>query len=301
MNNRFGQLEQQLLRALAGKREVVRALLTCLLSGGHLLIEDVPGVGKTTLAQALAASLRSDFGRIQFTADLLPADIVGVEIYEPAKQSFSFHPGPVFHHIVLADEINRATPKAQSALLEAMAEGQISIERETHALPQPFLVLATQNPQEHLGTFPLPESQLDRFFMRIAVGYPDRDAERRILLGEAGREQLSSFEAITSWDEVEQARSEVMAVAVSDAIMDYLLDLLALTRNGEWLDQGASPRAGRDVLRAAQANAWLNAQPYVTAADIQQVWLPTLAHRVISQGDTAIALQRIVEQRPVPA
>ncbi len=297
----FHQIEQQLLRALAGKKDAVRAILICLLAKGHVLIEDVPGVGKTTLAQALAASLDSDFGRIQFTADLLPADIVGVEIYNPNKQSFTFHAGPIFHHIVLADEINRATPKAQSALLEAMAEGQVSIERETHLLPQPFFVIATQNPQEHLGTFPLPESQLDRFFMRIAIGYPDRASERLILLGEAGREQLHNFIPIANWQQVTAARKAIAAMPVSEPLMDYILTLLEKTRHRDWLTQGVSPRAGRDVLRAAQANAWLNQYDYVSAADVQQVWLPTLAHRVIAQGDASAALQQIIEHVPVPA
>lgn len=301
MTELFHSLEQQLLHALAGKTEAVRSLLICLLSEGHVLIEDVPGVGKTTVAQALAASLDSDFGRIQFTADLLPADIVGVEIFDPSTRTFSFHPGPIFHHIVLADEINRATPKAQSALLEAMAEGQISIERETHHLPQPFFVIATQNPQEHIGTFPLPESQLDRFFMRISIGYPNREAERLILRGEAGRQQLHRFSSLASWQQVQQAREEVAATTVSDALMDYILTLLEFTRNGHWLTQGASPRAGRDLLRAAQANAWLNQRSYATASDVQQFWLPSLSHRVIAQGDTDSALQSILEKVPVPA
>jgi len=297
----FHRLEQQLLCALAGKQEAVRSVLICLLGEGHVLVEDVPGVGKTTLAQALAASLDSDFGRIQFTADMLPADIVGVEIYDPSNHAFTFHQGPIFHHIVLADEINRATPKAQSALLEAMAEGQVSIERDTHPLPQPFFVIATQNPQEHLGTFPLPESQLDRFFMRIAIGYPDRESERRILLGQAGRQQLQNFSPIANWQEVLEARKIIAAMPVTDALMDYVLTLLETTRNHEWLTQGVSPRAGRDLLRAAQANAWLNQQDYVTAADVQQVWLAALAHRVIAQGDSEVALQRIIEHIPVPA
>jgi len=192
-------LRSQLSSVLAGKDEVIELALLTLLAGGHLLIEDMPGMGKTTLAHGLAASLATDFGRIQFTADLLPADIVGVEIFDPAEKCFVFHPGPVFHHIVLADEINRATPKAQSALLEAMAEGQVSSEGETRALPDPFFVMATQNPMEHLGTFPLPESQMDRFFMRISIGYPDRRAERSVLLGQAGQAQLSALQPVADW------------------------------------------------------------------------------------------------------
>jgi len=295
------KLSEQLLQALAGKEEAIEQVMTCLLGGGHLLIEDVPGVGKTTLAQGLAASLATDFGRIQFTADLLPADIVGVEIFDPGEKRFTFHPGPIFHHIVLADEINRATPKAQSALLEAMAERQVSIERETRPLPDPFFVLATQNPLEHLGTFPLPESQLDRFFMRIRLGYPDREAERRVLLGEAGRARLTELKPVATWQDVEAARAAVLAMPVSDALMDYVLSLLELSRNGEWLKQGISPRAGRDLLLAARARAWLNGQSYVAAADVQAVWSPCLAHRVVAEGDTPAALQALLAQVAVPA
>jgi len=294
-------LEKQLARALSGKQTAIRQLIICLLGGGHLLIEDIPGVGKTTLAQALAASLHSDFGRVQFTADLLPADIVGVEIFDPAEKKFTFHAGPIFHHIVLADEINRATPKAQSALLEAMAEGQVTIERKTHVLPEPFFVIATQNPLEHLGTFPLPESQLDRFFMRMSLGYPDSQAERKLLLGEAGRSQLKSFQATTSWQDIAQARQAIHAIPNNDALMDYVLKLLAESRNGKWLIQGISPRAGHDLLIAAKAHAWLNGQTYVSAADVQAVWSPCLSHRVVAAGNIEAAMQSLLEQVAVPA
>jgi len=299
-HNTVQQLENQLGKALAGKADVIRQVIICLLSHGHVLIEDVPGVGKTTLAQALAASLHTDFGRIQFTADLLPADIVGVEIFDPLEKQFTFHPGPIFHHIVLADEINRATPKAQSALLEAMGEGQVSIERETHALPSPFFVLATQNPLEHLGTFPLPESQLDRFFMRISLGYPDPKAERSILLGEAGREQLQHLKPIASWQDIQQAQQAIQAMPISDVLMDYILTLLSTSRNGHYLKHGISPRAGRDLLAAAKAHAWLNTQDYVAAADVQAVWLPCLTHRISSEGSAEEAMQMLLEQVPVP-
>ncbi|MDQ6954733.1 MAG: AAA family ATPase [Mariprofundaceae bacterium] len=295
------QLEQQLGRALSGKDTAIRQLMICLLGDGHLLIEDVPGVGKTTLAQALAASLHSDFGRVQFTADLLPADIVGVEIFDPLDKQFVFHAGPIFHHILLADEINRATPKAQSALLEAMAEGQVSIERQTHQLPDPFFVIATQNPMEHLGTFPLPESQLDRFFMRISLGYPDQDAERKILLNQAGRGQLQYFKAMASWQDIKLARQSAQAMPVSDVLMDYILELLAKSRNGNWLKQGISPRAGHDLLTAAKAHAWLNGQTYIAAADVQAVWLPCLSHRVVADGDIEAAMLSLLEAVPVPA
>jgi len=295
------QLEQQLGLALSGKDTAIRQLMICLLGDGHLLIEDVPGVGKTTLAQALAASLHSDFGRVQFTADLLPADIVGVEIFDPLEKQFIFHEGPIFHHIVLADEINRATPKAQSALLEAMAEGQVSIERQTHQLPDPFFVIATQNPMEHLGTFPLPESQLDRFFMRISLGYPDPEAERKLLLGQAGRQQIQYFKGIADWKEIKQAREAVRTMPVSDALMDYVLALLLESRNGKWLKQGVSPRAGHDLLAAAKAHAWLNGQSYIAAADVQAVWQPCLSHRVVAEGDVEAAMQSLLEAISVPA
>jgi len=294
-------IEHQLALALAGKHDAIRHVVICLLCQGHVLIEDVPGVGKTTLAHALAASLHSDFGRIQFTADMLPADIVGVEIFDPAEKKFTFHAGPVFHHIVLADEINRATPKAQSALLEAMAEGQVSIERETHPLPQPFFVMATQNPLEQLGTFPLPESQLDRFFMRISLGYPDKEAERQLLMGKAGREQLKNFQALASWNDIQQAHLTIQQMPIADVLMDYVLELLSLSRNGEWLKQGISPRAGQDLLMAAKAHAWMNRQNYVSAADIQAVWQPCLMHRVVAHGDAYAAMQTLLEQVTVPA
>jgi len=302
------KLRVQLASVLAGKDEAIEQVLITLLSGGHLLIEDVPGVGKTTLAHALASSLDTDFGRIQFTADLLPADIVGVEIFDPLEKRFIFHPGAIFHHIVLADEINRATPKAQSALLEAMAEGQVTIERETRPLPDPFFVIATQNPMEHLGTFPLPESQLDRFFMRISIGYPDREAERKVLLGEAGHTRLAGLAAVASWQDMRLARAQLEQVEVADVLLDYVLQLLEISRNGEWLRQGISPRAGRDLMQAARAHAWLAGQSYVTAADVQAMWLPCLSHRVLAgtagasggQG-TEAALVSLLESVAVPA
>lgn len=295
------KLEAQLSTVVAGKSEAIRHVMIAMFCGGHVLIEDLPGMGKTTLAQALAASLDTDFGRIQFTADLLPADIVGVEIFNPAERKFEFHPGPVFHHIVLADEINRATPKAQSALLEAMAEGQVSIERETRKLPEPFFVLATQNPLEHLGTFPLPESQLDRFFMRLSLGYPDQASERQLLRGEAGRSQLSHLKPVADMKLVEAVRQQADKVHVSDLLMDYLLELLELSRNGEWLKQGISPRAGKDLLQAAKVQAWIEDRDFVAAADIQDMWLPCLAHRVVAAGDSEAALMQLLEQVAVPA
>lgn len=295
------KLKEQLCEVIAGKEERIDLMLMALVCGGHILIEDVPGVGKTTLARAMAASLGTDFGRIQFTADLLPADITGIEMYEPEERRFVFHQGPLFHHIVLADEINRATPKAQSALLEAMAEGTVSIERDTYPLPDPFFVIATQNPMEFAGTFPLPESQLDRFFMRITLGYPDADAERRLLIGHAGRLQLEGIKPLVTVGELADIRKIVSAMPVSDVLLDYVLRLLELSRDGTWLRQGVSPRGGQDLLAAGKARAWFAGQAYVSAADIQSVWLPVVAHRVVADGDASKALQTILEQVPVPA
>lgn len=295
------RLLDQLGQVLAGKDAAVRKLLASMICGGHVLIEDLPGMGKTTLAQGLAASLGTDFGRIQFTAYLLPADIVGVNIYDQAKQGFVFHPGPLFHHIVLADEINRATPKAQSALLEAMAESQVSIEQQTHVLPEPFFVIATQNPLEHMGTFTLPESQLDRFFMRLSLGYPDRESERRVLLGEAGRVRLHELTSVISFDALQAARLAVDALPVSEPLLDYVLSLLEVSRNGVYLQQGVSPRAARELLLAAKAWAWLDGHDYVSAADVQAVWEDSLAHRVVAGGDVNAALQQVLEQVAVPA
>jgi len=294
-------LADQLDGVLAGKKGVIEQVLIAMLCGGHVLIEDMPGMGKTTLARALAVSLDTDFGRVQFTADLMPADIVGVEIFHPDEKRFVFHPGAVFHHILLADEINRATPKAQSALLEAMEEGQVSIERETHPLPEPFLVLATQNPMEHLGTYPLPESQLDRFFCRLHLGYPDREAERRLLKGEVGRKQLAGLKSVATVSDWRAAREAAQAMPVSDVLLDYVLQLLELSRDGSWLQLGASPRAGSDLVAASKARAWLHERSYVSAGDVQAMWQACLGHRVVAEGDTQAALAGIIEQVAVPA
>jgi MoxR-like ATPase len=253
-------LQNQISTVIKGKPTQIADALACLIAGGHLLIEDLPGVGKTTLAHALAISLGLKFSRLQFTADLLPSDLLGVSVYEREKNGFVFHPGPVFAQVLLADEINRAGPKTQSALLEAMEEHQVSIEGVSHPLPQPFFVIATQNPSEQLGTFPLPESQLDRFLMCISLGYPDAAAERELLMGGDSREQLKGHAA--------------------PPLLDYLQALLAATRSGQWFVEGLSPRAGLAVLRAARARALLQGRDYVSPDDVQAILPQTIAHRL---------------------
>jgi MoxR-like ATPase len=264
-----------------GKPSQVQDCVACLLAGGHLLIEDVPGVGKTTLAHALAVSLGLRFSRSQFTADLMPSDLIGVSVYERSKESFVFHPGPVFAQVLLADEINRAGPKTQSALLEAMEEHQVTVEGETRALPEPFFVIATQNPTDQLGTYPLPESQLDRFLMCLTLGYPDAKSERALLAGQDRREAIHGLRAVMSPTELMSAQKQVQAVHASDALLDYLQALIAATRSGRWFVEGLSPRAGIAVLRAAKARALLSERDYVAADDVQAILPQTIAHRLL--------------------
>jgi MoxR-like ATPase len=270
------QLTTQISTIIVGKRPQIEDCIACMLAGGHLLIEDVPGVGKTTLAHALAVSLGLRFSRTQFTADLMPSDLIGVSVYERSKESFIFHPGPVFAQVLLADEINRAGPKTQSALLEAMEEHQVTVEGETRALPRPFFVIATQNPTDQLGTYPLPESQLDRFLMCITLGYPDQASERALLAGQDRREAITALRALMTPEELLAAQKAVQAVHASEALLDYLQALIAATRSGRW-----SPRAGIAVLRAARARALLNQRDYVAPDDIQAVLPQTIAHRLM--------------------
>ena len=274
-------LVDQISTVIVGKRAQIEDCVACMLAGGHLLIEDVPGVGKTTLAHALAVSLGLRFSRTQFTADLMPSDLIGVSVYERSKESFVFHPGPVFAQVLLADEINRAGPKTQSALLEAMEEQQVSVEGETRPLPRPFFVIATQNPSDQLGTYPLPESQLDRFLMCITLGYPDRTSERALLAGQDRREAIHSLPAVMNSEDLIAAQKAVLAVHASDALLDYLQDLIAATRSGRWFVEGLSPRAGIAVLRAAKARALLAQRDYVAPDDIQDVLAQTIAHRLM--------------------
>lgn len=271
----------QLNTVIVGKAAQVQDCVACLLAGGHLLIEDVPGVGKTTLAHALAQTFGLQFARVQFTADLMPSDLTGVSIYDRVQESFVFHPGPVFTQLLLADEINRASPKTQSALLEAMEEKQVSTEGRSHRLPQPFFVIATQNPLEQLGTYALPESQLDRFLMRISLGYPDRAAERELLRGNGRREHLQALQPLLGVEQLAQLQAQVLAVHVSDALLNYVQDLIDATRSGRWFVQGLSPRAGIGLLRAAKAQALISGRDYVAPDDVQAILAQTVAHRLV--------------------
>lgn len=277
-------LLNQLNTVIVGKKDAVRDCVACLLAGGHLLIEDVPGVGKTTLAHALSRTFGLEFSRVQFTADLMPGDLVGVSIYERGREGFVFHPGPVFAQVLLADEINRASPKTQSALLEAMEEKQVTVEGETRALPQPFFVIATQNPHDQLGTFALPESQLDRFLMRISLGYPDRAAERILLAGADRRDLVDRLLPLLSTEELLALQAEVQAVHASDPLLDYVQALIAATRSGRWFVQGLSPRAGLALVRAAKAQALLAGRDYVAPDDVQMVLPQCIAHRLVPVG-----------------
>ena len=278
-------LLNQLNTVIVGKPAQVRDCVACLLAGGHLLIEDVPGVGKTTLAHALSRSFGLHFSRVQFTADLMPSDLSGVSIYERQKESFIFHPGPIFAQVLLADEINRASPKTQSALLEAMEEKQVTIEGATRPLPVPFFVIATQNPHDQLGTYALPESQLDRFHMRISLGYPDRAAERELLRGSDRRDMVDNLVAVLTPHDLLELQRQVSQVHAAEPLLNYLQDLMAATRSGRWFLQGLSPRAGIAVMRAARAQAFLSHRDYVAPDDIAAVLPQTTAHRLIPVSD----------------
>ncbi len=279
--DRISQLTDQISTIIVGKRPQIEDCIACLLAGGHLLIEDVPGVGKTTLAHALAVSLGLRFSRCQFTADLMPSDLIGVSVYERSSETFVFHQGPVFTQVLLADEINRAGPKTQSALLEAMEEHQVSVEGHTRALPEPFFVIATQNPTDQLGTYPLPESQLDRFLMCITLGYPDAKSERALLAGQDRREAIQALQPVMTPAELIAAQKVVLEVHASEALLDYLQALIAATRSGRWFVEGLSPRAGIALLRAAKARALINQRDYVAPDDVQAVLPQAVAHRLV--------------------
>jgi len=278
-------LLDQLNTVIIGKNAQVQDCVACLLAGGHLLIEDVPGVGKTTLAHALAHTFGLQFARVQFTADLMPSDLTGVSVYERNQESFVFHPGPVFTQVLLADEINRANPKTQSALLEAMEEKQVSAEGETRSLPQPFFVIATQNPFDQLGTFSLPESQLDRFLMRVSLGYPDRAAERLLLSGADRREMTAQLRPLLSLTELITLQQKVQAIHAAAPLIDYVQELISATRSGRWFMQGLSPRAGIALMRAAKAQALIEGRDYVAPDDVQAILTQTTAHRLVPVSD----------------
>jgi len=267
-------------QVVLGKEQQVKLAFSCLLARGHLLIEDLPGVGKTTLAHALATVIGVRYQRIQFTSDLLPADILGVSIYRRDQEKFEFHPGPIFSELVLADEINRATPKSQSALLEAMAEGQVTIEGQTHILPQPFFVIATQNPLDLAGTFPLPDSQLDRFLLSISLGFPKPEVERELLTARDRSALLRDTRPVVSPDDVRQLNNDCQSVHISNALLDYVQALLAETRNSRWFETGLSPRAGIALLQCCKAYAFLERRDFAIPEDIKAVFPALTRHRM---------------------
>jgi MoxR-like ATPase len=299
------QVVAQISRIILGKQHQIRLTLACLLARGHLLIEDLPGVGKTTLAHALAKSLGLDFQRIQFTSDLLPADILGVSVFDRETGTFKFHPGPVFTQVILADEVNRATPKAQSALLEAMEEHQVTTEGETRPLPEPFFVVATQNPSHQIGTFPLPESQLDRFLMRIHLGYPDANAERALLEGRERRDMIVDLAPVITSPELVSLQKRVREVFTSPALLDYLQALIAYTRSSADFVNGLSPRAGLYLLNAARAWAFMDGRREVIPEDLQAILPTVVGHRLhpvngyasLSGMDLS---QRLLEEVAIP-
>ena len=294
MKSTIAQLLQQLNQVIVGKPEQVSDAVVCLLAGGHLLIEDVPGVGKTTLAHALARSFGLQFSRVQFTADLMPSDLSGVSVFERNAGEFVFHPGPLFAQVLLADEINRASPKTQSALLEAMEEKQVTIEGATRALPQPFFVIATQNPLDQIGTYALPESQLDRFLMRLSLGYPDRAAEYTLHAGNGKRDAAEHLPAVLDANSLNALQQQVLQVHAADPLIHYVQDLVAASRDGRWFVQGLSPRAAIALLRAAKAQALVQGRDYVAPDDVQAILPQCTAHRLIPvQGAGKGAVEQV--------
>ena len=296
---RIDLLQTAIERVIRGKPEAVRLAIVTLLAGGHLLVEDVPGVGKTTLAHTLARSLDCSFQRVQFTSDLLPSDVIGLSVYNQHDGKFEWKPGPIFASVVLADEINRTTPKTQSALLEAMAERQVTVEGVTHALPQPFIVIATQNPIEHHGTYPLPESQLDRFMLRLRVGYPSADDEKQILRDREHAEPLDEVQPVMSGQDVLELQAAVSEVSVDDAIVDYLMRIVTATRSSEMLDLGVSPRGTLALFRAAQALALTEDRIYCIPDDIKRLVIPVFAHRLTVSSRYSSAMRRSEEAEAV--
>jgi MoxR-like ATPase len=305
MNPQVAQIVNQIGNIILGKERQIRLAVACLLARGHLLIEDIPGVGKTTLAHALAAALGLQFHRIQFTSDLLPADILGVSIYDRETGDFRFHPGPIFSQVILADEVNRATPKSQSALLEAMEEHQVTVESETRPLPEPFFVIATQNPSHQIGTFPLPESQLDRFLMRIALGYPDAGAERALLQGVDRRDLLPALTPCMKTEELLALQRKVRAVHVSSALLDYVQALVDYSRKAPEYTSGLSPRAALALLNAARAWALMEGREQVLPEDVQAILSGVVGHRLYVVRDHArmsgdAIAEQLIAAVPIP-
>ena len=308
--SQLAELKKSISHVVKGKDEVIQLALTTLLARGHLLIEDVPGVGKTTLAQALARSFHCTFQRLQFTSDMLPSDVIGVSVFDPVRQNFEFKQGPIFANVVLADEINRTTPKTQSALLEAMSESQVTVDNHTHPLPDPFLVVATQNPIEHHGTYPLPESQLDRFLMRIRMGYPSRASEKEIIRNGSSSSPAESITAAMDAADVLAMQESVKQIKVEESLLDYALEIVERTRNSEQLSLGVSPRGAVMLHRAAQARAFLEGRDYCLPDDFKRLILPVFSHRVVvssryvsTQRKSAQAeaiLEEILETTRVP-
>ena len=308
--HKASQLEAALRSVIRGNDNVVRLALVSVFARGHLLLEGVPGVGKTTLGHALARALDCTFQRVQFTSDLLPSDVLGVSIYSAREQEFEFKRGPVFANVLLADEINRTTPKTQSALLEAMSEGQVTVDGHSYALPQPFVVIATQNPVEHHGTYPLPESQLDRFLMRVEMGYPAADAERDILRSNAGASQVGGIQPVLTGVDVIEMQQAVARVRVDESLVSYALEIVRRTRESKDLSLGVSPRGSQALYRAAQAVAFLDGRNFCTPEDFKPLAVPVFAHRVVvnnSLGSSAKkssqaeqVLREIVESVAVP-
>jgi MoxR-like ATPase len=296
---RVSRLQGAIETVIKGKPEAVHLAIVTLIAGGHLLVEDVPGVGKTTLAHALARALDCSFQRIQFTSDLLPSDVIGLSIFNQRTGVFEWKPGPVFANIVLADEINRTTPKTQSALLEAMAERQVTAEGITHHLPAPFMVLATQNPIEHHGTYPLPESQVDRFMLRLRIGYPDVEDEKQILRDREHEDPLDSLLPLMTGAEVVELQGSVADVTVDDALVEYLMRIVAATRNSEMLDLGVSPRGTLALFRAAQALALTEERAYCIPDDIKRLVVPVFSHRILVSSRFASSLRRSEEAEAV--
>jgi MoxR-like ATPase len=295
------QLQRAIEAVVRGKPEAIKLALVCLLADGHLLIEDVPGVGKTTLAHSLARVFDCTFRRIQFTSDLLPSDILGVAVFNQAGRTFDFRRGPIFANIVLADEINRTTPKTQSALLEAMSEGSVSVDSHTHPLPRPFMVVATQNPIEHHGTYPLPESQLDRFLLRIKMGYPENDAEKEILRRQKRLPEVERIQPVMGAEDILEAQALVSEVRLDESLLDYIMAIIEATRRSEFLMIGASPRGSLALRRAAQAIAYFEGRDYCIPDDIKQLALPVLAHRVIVSSKYSSPYKRSEEAEAILA